>query len=72
MKKLRRLHLLLGCVFAPLLLYYCLSGAWQLLDLHRQKKIDNKPIYAAFEQLSNPHLGKSMPGAGPKANHSQF
>ena len=31
MKKLRSLHLYLGCVFAPMLLFFALSGVWQTL-----------------------------------------
>jgi hypothetical protein len=29
MQKLRSLHLYLGCIFAPLLLFFALSGLWQ-------------------------------------------
>jgi hypothetical protein len=31
MQKLRSLHLYLGCVFAPLLLFFAVSGLWQTL-----------------------------------------
>src|SRR5688572_28393334 len=34
MKKLRSLHLYLGCVFAPMLLFFAMSGIWQSLGLH--------------------------------------
>ena len=34
MQKLRALHLYLGCVFAPLLLFFGISGIWQMLGLH--------------------------------------
>lgn len=30
MKKLRSLHLYLGCIFAPLLLFFATSGIWQM------------------------------------------
>ena len=33
MKKLRSLHLYLGCVFAPMLLFFAISGVWQTLGL---------------------------------------
>ena len=33
MQKLRSIHLYLGCVFAPLLLYFALSGIWQTLGI---------------------------------------
>jgi hypothetical protein len=31
MKKLRAVHLYLGCMFAPLLLFFAISGIWQTL-----------------------------------------
>jgi hypothetical protein len=34
MQKLRSLHLYLGCIFAPMLLFFALSGIWQTLRLH--------------------------------------
>lgn len=34
MKKLRSLHLYLGCIFAPLLLFFAISGIWQTLGFH--------------------------------------
>jgi len=34
MKKLRSLHLYLGCIFAPMLLFFAVSGIWQTLGLH--------------------------------------
>jgi hypothetical protein len=33
MQKLRALHLYLGCVFAPLLLFFAVSGIWQMTGL---------------------------------------
>ena len=34
MKKLRAIHLYLGCIFAPLLLFFAFSGIWQTLGFH--------------------------------------
>jgi len=34
MQKLRLVHLYLGCLFAPLLLFFAISGIWQTLGLH--------------------------------------
>ena len=31
MHKLRSIHLYLGCIFAPLLLFFAISGIWQTL-----------------------------------------
>jgi len=36
MKKIRSLHLYLGCIFAPMLLFFAVSGIWQTLGLHFQ------------------------------------
>ena len=30
MKTLRQLHLYLGCIFAPLLIFFAVSGLWQM------------------------------------------
>ncbi|MEO0508305.1 MAG: hypothetical protein AAF065_00415 [Verrucomicrobiota bacterium] len=35
MKRIRALHLYLGCFFAPLLSFFCISGIWQMFSLHR-------------------------------------
>lgn len=32
MKQLRSLHLYLGCIFAPMLLFFAVSGFWQTYD----------------------------------------
>lgn len=32
MKKLRSIHLYLGCIFAPMLLFFAISGFWQTYD----------------------------------------
>ena len=37
MRQLRRLHLYLGCFFAPLLLFYVLSGWYQTVNPERLK-----------------------------------
>ena len=34
MQKLRSIHLYLGCLFAPLLLFFAISGIWQTLGWH--------------------------------------
>jgi hypothetical protein len=34
MQKLRSIHLYLGCIFAPLLLFFAMSGIWQTFGLH--------------------------------------
>jgi len=34
MKTLRRVHLYLGCFFAPLLVFFAISGTWQVFSAH--------------------------------------
>ena len=38
MRRIARYHLYLGCFFAPLIIFYGLSGAWQTVNLHRSTK----------------------------------
>lgn len=33
MQKLRTIHLYLGCIFAPMLLFFAVSGVWQTLGI---------------------------------------
>lgn len=33
MQKLRSIHLYLGCIFAPMLLFFAVSGIWQTLGV---------------------------------------
>src|ERR1043166_1068136 len=35
MTKLRTIHLYLGCTFAPMVLFFAISGFWQVLGLHK-------------------------------------
>jgi hypothetical protein len=53
---LRRIHLYLGCVFAPLLCFFAISGIWQTLNLYT----------APLRLLSTIHMGKRLKAAsGP-------
>ena len=38
MKWIRKIHLYLGCLFAPMLIFFCMSGAWQLFGFHHTNK----------------------------------
>ena len=51
MKKLRILHVYLGCVFAPMLLFFAISGIWQTLGIGRSRSL---------AELSSIHLGTRM------------
>ena len=70
MKTIRQFHLYLGCVFAPLLIYFCLSGTWQVFRLNDVPKNEVSPMRSALHQLSSPHLHSAMPGSDPRVSHS--
>jgi hypothetical protein len=73
MKTLRKIHLLLGCLFAPLLLYYCLTGAWQTLGWHETKVDGEKtPTAQVLHDWSEPHEYKTFPGANKKTDSSEW
>lgn len=57
MKRLRSLHLYLGCIFAPMLLFFALSGLWQTLGLQWAK--DGK-MGEALAHLSTIHTGRGL------------
>lgn len=59
MKMLRILHLYLGCAFAPMLLFFALSGLWQIFDLHWS---ENKPNWLSY--LSTLHTGRGLKTTG--------
>jgi len=54
MQKLRTIHLYLGCIFAPPLLFFAVSGIWQTLGLH-------SPI---LERLSTIHTSHQLKSGG--------
>jgi hypothetical protein len=74
MRKLRELHLYLGCLFAPLILYFSLSGAWQLYRLNMLPK-DHPETASAFRvflhEASKPHTHSTLPGRDSKTDQSQ-
>lgn len=58
MRFLRSLHLVLGCFFAPLLLYYAVSGFWQVFGWHWSKNRDDQGLALA----SSIHTGRGLKG----------
>jgi len=54
MKFLRRLHLYLGCFFAPMLLFFSISGIWQVYGL----QWGSAPNW--FTYLSTIHMGHQL------------
>jgi hypothetical protein len=62
MKKLRQLHLYLGALFAPVLIFFAISGAWQLFNLHHAAKDGSYVPPAAVVMLSDIHQDQHLPG----------
>ena len=58
-KTLRSIHLYLGCAFAPLLIYFALSGIWQRLGAHWADQPPG-PIRKALIVLSTLHTGRGL------------
>ena len=70
MKTLRRIHLYLGCVFATLLIYFAVSGAWQTFMLHHALKDGSYSPPAWISALSEVHQHQRWPGNGVDAPSS--
>ncbi len=71
MKTLRQLHLYLGCIFAPLIIYFSLSGSWQVFRFNDvPKDAPATLMQTVFHELSKPHTSSTLPGLNPKTEHS--
>ncbi|MFN2477307.1 MAG: hypothetical protein ABR526_13315 [Chthoniobacterales bacterium] len=62
MALLRRLHLYLGCLFAPALIFFAVSGTWQLYRIHDKPKDGSYNPPAAVSALSAVHMNSHLPG----------
>lgn len=61
MLTLRRMHLYLGCFFAPLLLCFSITGAWQTFLRHRETKSGDYRPPALVRALSEVHMNQRFP-----------
>jgi hypothetical protein len=59
MNLLRRVHLYLGCFFAPMLIFFSVSGTWQVFGLQWG---DNAKM---LRLLSTIHMGQNVKPNGP-------
>ena len=59
MKLLRRLHLFLGCFFAPLLLFYILTGLYQTLAIDRRKGLGEAETW--IDRMRSVHVDQIYP-----------
>ena len=61
MKLLRRLHLYLGCFFAPLLLFFTATGWVQTVSMHRNKATGESESGAWWQTLTSIHVDQVYP-----------
>jgi len=59
MKTLRRVHLYLGCFFAPLLIFYVLTGWYQTVNPDRRKGVSDSTDL--ISRLSRVHVEQYYP-----------
>jgi len=59
MQSLRRVHLYLGCFFAPLLVFFAGSGLWQLQRAHHPRTRSEDKV-SALAVLSTLHTGRPL------------
>jgi len=52
---MRNIHLYLGVFFAPLLMFFLISGCWQTFDLHEASKSGDYKPPAIIKSLSQVH-----------------
>jgi hypothetical protein len=62
MRFLRTLHLYLGCLFAPMLIFFAVTGSWQLFNWHESKKDRSYTAPPALAALSFVHKDAHIPG----------
>lgn len=58
-KTLRRLHLYLGALFAPVLLFFTVSGAWQVFRLNDAEKDGSYTPPKVVKLLSSVHKNQT-------------
>ena len=70
MKTLRKIHLYLGCIFAPILLFFTITGCLQTFQLHEELKSGYTPpkILETFAQV---HMHQKIPVEGQRT-HASF
>ena len=60
MKLLRSIHLYLGCAFAPLLIFFAISGIWQRFGAQWSRTDSPGAIQKAVTLLSTLHTGGDL------------
>ena len=71
-RRLRRLHLYLGALFAPVLLFFAVSGAWQVFRLNDAKKDGSYTPPRALKVLSAVHKNQTTNREIPQKTPLKF
>lgn len=66
MKTIRQLHTYIACAFAPLTIFFLLSGALQTWNLHKARKDNSYKPFAWVAKACEVHMEQHWPVAGQK------
>ena len=61
MSRIRQFHLYLGCIFAPVLIFFAVSGAWQTFRWDHTKKDGSYQAPQILKSLSVIHKDQAYP-----------
>jgi hypothetical protein len=61
MRFLRKLHLYLGCLFAPMLIFFAVTGSWQIFNWHQSTKDHSYTAPRVLAVLSDIHKDAHVP-----------
>ncbi len=70
MKLIRRIHLYLGCFFAPLLIFYVATGWYQTVNPDRRKGVSDSTDLAS--RLSRVHVEQYYPSESATGYRTYF
>jgi hypothetical protein len=59
MKQIRQLHLYIGTFFAPSIIFFALTGAFQIFNFHEEH--EGRPAIPVFEKLAEIHKDQRLP-----------
>jgi hypothetical protein len=64
MRRWREIHLYLGCLFAPILIFFAVTGAWQLYRWNDTPKDRSYVAPKPLRMFSAVHKNSHLPGKG--------
>ena len=70
MRNMRTIHLYLGCLFAPLLIFFTITGAWQTFGLHEGRRDGGYSPPDLVKSLSSIHKDQRYAIAEGMHGHS--